>query len=46
VRLVRSYFEAAGGFTDVKTADRSPGGGDPLYVVWARASSGTIDARP
>jgi SAM-dependent methyltransferase len=39
VVLVRSYFDAAGGFVDVVTEDRSPGGyGDPLYVVWARAS--------
>jgi SAM-dependent methyltransferase len=45
VRLVRSYFEAAGRFTDVKDEDRSPGRGDPLYAVWARAASGTIDAR-
>ena len=41
VELVRSYFEAAGGFTDVKVEDRSPGGyGDPLYAVWGRAASG------
>jgi SAM-dependent methyltransferase len=46
VRLVRSYFEAAGGFTDMTVDDRSPGRGDPLYAVWARASSGTIDGRP
>lgn len=46
VRLVRSYFEAAGGFSDVKDADQSPGRGDPLYAVWARAGSGTIDGRP
>jgi len=46
VRLVQRYFEAAGGFVDVTGEDRSPGGGDPLYAVWARASSGTIDARP
>ena len=46
VRLVRSYFEAAGGFADVTVEDRSPGRGDPLYAVWARASSGTIDGRP
>ncbi len=45
VRLVRSYFEAAGGFIDVQDADRSPGRGDPLYAVWARTASGTIDAR-
>jgi SAM-dependent methyltransferase len=46
VRLVRGYFEAAGGFTDVTDEDRSTGRGDPLYAVWARASSGTIKARP
>src|SRR6266403_1444475 len=34
VRLVRGYFEAAGGFTDVTDEDRSPGRGDPLYAVW------------
>jgi SAM-dependent methyltransferase len=38
--LVRSYFEAAGGWSDVKAEDRSPGGhGDPLYAVWARAAT-------
>ena len=37
--LVRTYFEAAGGWADVKEEDRSPGtGGDPLYAVWARRS--------
>jgi SAM-dependent methyltransferase len=36
VMLVRAYFEAAGGFTDVTAEDRSPGGGDPLHAVWAR----------
>ena len=42
VQLVRSYFESAGGFEDVKEEDRSPDGyGDPLYAVWARAGSGT-----
>jgi SAM-dependent methyltransferase len=35
--LVRAYFEAAGGWTDVRDEDRSPlGNGDPLYAVWAR----------
>ena len=35
--LVRSYFEAAGGWTDVRSEDRSPdGNGDPLYAVWGR----------
>jgi SAM-dependent methyltransferase len=41
--LVRSYFEAAGGWTDLAAEDRSPAGdGDPLYAVWARASSATL----
>ena len=36
--LVRAYFEAAGGWTDVTSEDRSPGGdANPLYAVWARA---------
>ena len=36
--LVRAYFESAGGFSDVHEEDCSPGGGDPLYAVWARAA--------
>jgi SAM-dependent methyltransferase len=37
--LVRSYFEAAGGWRDVTDEDRSPdGNGDPLYAVWARVA--------
>jgi SAM-dependent methyltransferase len=37
--LVRSYFEAAGGWGDVRDEDRSPdGNGDPLYAVWGRAA--------
>jgi SAM-dependent methyltransferase len=37
--LVRSYFDAAGGWKDVTEEDRSPdGNGDPLYAVWARRS--------
>jgi SAM-dependent methyltransferase len=36
--LVRAYFEAAGGFTDVRAEDRSAGVGDPFYAVWARAA--------
>jgi ubiquinone/menaquinone biosynthesis C-methylase UbiE len=37
VALVRSYFQAAGGWTNVTEEDRSPGDeGDPLYAVWAR----------
>ena len=35
--LVRTYFDASGGWVDVKEEDRSPGGdGDPLFAVWAR----------
>ena len=45
--LVRSYFEAAGGWTDAMEEDRSPGGnGDPLYAVWARTSSAAISSSP
>jgi SAM-dependent methyltransferase len=36
--LVRSYFEQAGGWSDVTAEDRSPGGGDPLYAVRGRAA--------
>lgn len=39
VELVRAYFEATGGWMDVTGVDRSPGGGDPLYAVWARTSA-------
>ena len=45
--LVRTYFTAAGGWTDAQAENRSLGGhGDPLYSVWARASAGTTAARP
>jgi SAM-dependent methyltransferase len=38
--LVRSYFEAAGGWGEPQAEDRSPGPhGDPLYAVWARAGT-------
>ena len=47
VMLVQSYFEAAGGWDPATWEDRSPGGGgDPLYAVWARRSSGTISTTP
>jgi SAM-dependent methyltransferase len=46
VGLVRAYFDTAGGWADLKDENRSPGRGDPLYAVWGRASSGTIDTRP
>jgi SAM-dependent methyltransferase len=37
-RLVRSYFEAAGGFGPVRARSFvPPAGGDPLYLVWAEA---------
>ena len=37
VELVRAYFEAAGGWTNVVAENRSPGpDSDPLYAVWAR----------
>jgi SAM-dependent methyltransferase len=35
--LVRAYFESAGGWTDVRVEDRSPGEDEnPLYAVWGR----------
>jgi hypothetical protein len=35
--FARRSLERAGGWTDVTTEDRSPGGeADPLYAVWAR----------
>jgi SAM-dependent methyltransferase len=34
--LVRAYFDAAGGWVDVRAEDRSSGAGDPLYAVCAR----------
>ena len=37
-RLVRSYFEAAGGYGPVQArAFLPPAGGDPVYLVWAEA---------
>ena len=36
VMLVRSYFDAAGGWTEIRAEDRSSGDGDPLYAVCAR----------
>jgi len=35
VALVRAYFDAAGDWQEVTSEDRSPGGGHPLYAVWA-----------
>ena len=37
VELVRAYFEAAGGWSNVVADNRSPGpDSDPLYAVWGR----------
>jgi len=37
LELVRAYFDAAGGWSDVRMEDRSPAGNaNPLYVVRAR----------
>jgi SAM-dependent methyltransferase len=36
VRLVRAYFQAAGGWTEAHEEHRSGGDGDPLFAVWAR----------
>jgi SAM-dependent methyltransferase len=39
--LVRAYFEAAGGWGDLREEDRSPAqGGDPLWAVRARRGTG------
>jgi len=42
--LIRRYFENAGGWIDLTGEDRSPGDGDPLYVVWARKGAGRTPA--
>ena len=39
VMLVRSYFDAAGGWTDIHAEDRSSADGDPLYAVCARVGN-------
>jgi hypothetical protein len=44
--LVRTYFEAAGGWSDLTQVDYSPGNGDPLYAVWARKAPGRTPAPP
>src|SRR6185436_268965 len=33
VELVARYLAEAGGWAEIRTLDRSPGGGDPLYAV-------------
>lgn len=41
-RLIGAYFHYAGGWGEITAQDRSPNlglRGDPLYAVWARASS-------
>ncbi len=38
--LVRTYFDTAGGWSDVKQEDRSSGGdANPLYAVWGRRAA-------
>jgi len=45
--LVRSYFEAAGGWKDPTVEDRSPGDhGDPLYAVWSVTTKLPPDGAP
>jgi hypothetical protein len=44
--LVRTYFENAGGWIDLMGEDRSPGDGDPLYVVRARKGAGRTPTPP
>jgi SAM-dependent methyltransferase len=41
--LVASYLRDAGGWTAIETLDRSPGGGDPLFAVVAKASVAASD---
>ncbi len=36
--LVASYLREAGGWSGIEALDRSPGGGDPLFAVVARAA--------
>jgi SAM-dependent methyltransferase len=38
VRLVRSYFEAAGTFGPVEQRLHQPAGGTPLFLMWAHTS--------
>lgn len=48
IAIVTAYFEAAGGWSDITPADRSPrrdrGYSDPLYAVWARKTPGQATA--
>jgi SAM-dependent methyltransferase len=41
--LIESYLRDAGAWTAIQTLDRSPGGGDPLFAVVARAGAGMSD---
>jgi SAM-dependent methyltransferase len=38
LHMVRNYFQRTHGFLPPVVEDRSPGGGDPLFAVWARAT--------
>jgi SAM-dependent methyltransferase len=46
IALVRRYFDAAGGWADIRDGDRSADDGDPLLVVWARTTSSGGMLRP
>ena len=39
ILMVKNYLQRTHGFHAPMAEDRSPGGGDPLYAVWARRSS-------
>jgi SAM-dependent methyltransferase len=39
IRLIRVYFELAGGFAPAEFVDRSPKDADPLWVVAARKTN-------
>ena len=38
LNMVRNYFQRTHGFQPPVAEERSPGGGDPLYAVWAHRS--------
>jgi SAM-dependent methyltransferase len=39
IRLVSSYFVLSGGWEEPEFVDRSPGGADPLWAIFARRSA-------
>jgi len=44
-QIVAAYLHHAGGFSDIRFQDRSPAGGDPLFVVAARRRSSATPGR-